>query len=170
MSLPWAPASRRKHGEIRRSGSGAALVERLVAVQLHERHLARADEEELVGRDGVGLLAPEREEARARHRALLDHHRRDDERHPALDERVDRQAHDRHLEQRAVAHERVRAPARELPRSVPLDEPERRHELDVVFRREVELPRRRRRWRISTLSSSPLPIGTSGAGCSARGA
>ena len=44
----------------------------------------------------------------------------DDQLQPALDERVDRQAQHRHLEERAVAHERVRAlPPANLPRPVP---------------------------------------------------
>ena len=121
----------------RRSG-----IERLVAVQADERDLARADEEQLVGRDRVRLFAAEREEPRPRHRALLDHHGRRHQLHAALDERVDRQAENGQLEQRAVAHERVRAPAREAARPVPVDDAERRHELDVVLRREVELARR----------------------------
>ena len=103
--------------------------------------LARADEKELVGRDRVRLFATEREEARPDHRALLDHHGRRHELHPALDERVDREAQDGHLEERAVADEGVRPLPREAPRPVELDHPERGHELEVVLRREVELAR-----------------------------
>ena len=67
MSLPCAPASRRKHGEMPAYWIGRLLgVERVVAVHADERHLARADEEELVGGDGVRLLATEREEPGAR--------------------------------------------------------------------------------------------------------
>lgn len=142
MSLPCAPASRRKQGEIPRALDRQPLrIERLVAVHADEGHLARTDEEQLVGRDRIGLLPPEREEAGARHRALAHHDGRRDELHAPIDERVHREAQDGHLEERAVADQGVRPPASEAAGAVPFDEPETGHQLDMIFGGEVELAR-----------------------------
>ncbi len=98
-------------------------------------------EKDLVGRNRVRLFATEREKPRPDHRALLDHHGRRHELQPPLDERVDRETQNGHLEERAVAHEGVRALPCEAPRPVELDHAERGHELEVVLRGEVELAR-----------------------------
>ncbi len=143
MSFPCAPASRRKHAEYARVANRELRgVERVVAVQAHERDLARADEEQVVLLHLVRLLATEREIARPLHRALEHHDRRDHELEPARHEHVDREARDRELEERAIAGERVRATARELSRTLLVHEAEVVHQIDVILRLELELARR----------------------------
>ena len=144
---------------------GQALrFERLVAVQADERDLARADQVQLVGRDRVRLLAAQREVAGALHRPLLDHHGRRHELHAALDEGVDREPQHGHLEQRAVADQGVRARARRSGAApshstMPSDVMSSTWSFGVKSNARG-VPTRR----ISTLSSSPLPMGTSGRG------
>ncbi len=74
------PASRRKLvGEAPRTGSAAhRRVEQVAAVQRRERHLARADEEQLVLGQVVDLVAVGREEPGLLHHVLADQHRRHD--------------------------------------------------------------------------------------------
>ena len=104
MSLPAAPASRRKFVE----NAGVAErqlggVEHLAHVQAGERDLRRAGEVELVALDRVDVRAVGREEAGAVHRLLADEHRRQHRQVAVRRGAVEREPVEREREQRRVA-------------------------------------------------------------------
>ena len=74
-------------------------------MQRRERHLAGADEEQLVRRRRRTPGAVGREEPGLLHRVLAHQHRRDDRREPLADQLARHPLHERELEQHRLAHQ-----------------------------------------------------------------
>ena len=103
-----------------------------------EGDLGGAGQEEVVGRERVGLFAVGRELPRSDQRLLPDHHRDRDHGGPGRDEVVERVGEQRPLQQHHVAGERVGPLARHLPRPGELRPAAVLEQLDVVLDLEVE--------------------------------
>ena len=103
MSLPAAPASRRKQGEKPRSAAAAPAREDLAGVQRRQRDLRGADQVQLVLGNAVDLLLGVGKHAGAEERLLAHEHRRDHRREAPLLEQRQRPLHQRELE----PHERA---------------------------------------------------------------
>ena len=106
MSLPYVPASRRKHVEY----AGVAdrevlLVQDLGRVERGQRHLRRPDQVELVRVRDVDVDLVGREEPAAEHRLLADEHRRDHRDEPVRRQHVERVADQRELHVHDVAQQ-----------------------------------------------------------------
>ena len=106
MSLPYVPASRRKHVEY----PGVAdrevlLVQDLGRVERGQRDLRRPDQVELVRVRDVDVDLVGREEPAAEHRLLADEHRRDHRDEPVRRQDVERVPDERELHLHDVAQE-----------------------------------------------------------------
>ena len=103
-----------------------------------ERHLAGADEVEVVLFEVVDLVGVLAEESGAAHHLGTHQRRRDERDEPGLQRAVEREAHERDLEARADAGEEVEPAARHLRAALHVDRAEQLAEREVVARLEVE--------------------------------
>ena len=127
MSRPAAPGlAAEARGEARVAQRQVAGVDDLAGVQRRERHLARADEEQLVLRERVDLLLGVGQEARAEERLLADEHRRDDRLEAVAAQQLEHPAHERELEEDEVAAQVREARAGQLRRLLHVDHRGRR--------------------------------------------
>ena len=140
MSLPPAPASRRKQVESPRvAARQLAGVQDLVRVERRQRDLRGADQEQLVAGNLVDHLPLAGEEAGAVQRALADEHRRDHRNEPLAADQLDREAHQGQLDQHQVAEQVGEARARGLARLLHLDPAVGEAQVEVVADLELEL-------------------------------
>ncbi len=140
VSLPYDPASRAVAGRPARVALRAlGQVDDLVHVVPGERHLARADEIEVVLLEVVDLVGVLTEEPGASHDLRTHERRRDERDEPGLQRPVEREHHERELEAGADALEEVEPAARHLRAALHVDRVQQLAELEVVARLEVEL-------------------------------
>ena len=119
-------------GEARVAQRQIAGVDDLPGVQRRERHLARADEEQLVLGERVDLVLGVRQEAGAEERLLADEDGRDDRLEPVSAQQLEHPADERQLEEDEVPAQVGEARAREPRGLLHLDHPAR--ELQVIAR------------------------------------
>ena len=120
VSLPAAPASRRKHEEKPGVAQRQALDD-LAGVKRGQGHLAGSHQVEVVVGQVVDLLLGVGKEARPVERLLADEHGRDDGLEAVADELLRGPAHERELEQDHVAAQVGEARARQARAALHVD-------------------------------------------------
>ena len=117
------------------------LLQDRAGVQRCQRHLGRADQEQVVLLDGVGLLARLREHAGALHRRLAHQHRRHHGQEALARQLVHAPLHHRQLQPHQVAQQVVEAAARHLRGGLDVDQAQSvgAGQLEVILRLEPEV-------------------------------
>ena len=107
-------------------------------MQRGERHLRRADQVEVVLGGRVDVHRVGRQEAGAVHRLLAHEHGRDHRHEPLVGQDVHGASHQRELDEGEVAQQVDEARAARADGAFDVEHAERRAQLHVVLRREIE--------------------------------
>ena len=120
VSLPAAPGFPAEAAGVAHVAHGqVGLVEDLVHVQRRQRHLGRAHQVQAVGLDAVDLLHVGGEEAGAVHGFVAHQHRHDHRAEALGGQLLERELHQRELQEDQVALEVGEAAARRCGRRAP---------------------------------------------------